>query len=90
MIAEAALSLNDDGDQQCLRTGGKRMLLCQSYLQNGNTGNYRLVSFILIPGKMTEQLINPGNASRHVKVIRSSQHRLTKGRLCMTNLINLG
>lgn len=89
MIAEAALSSNDDGDQQCPRTGEECMLLCPSHLQYKNLGNYRLISFILIPRKVIEQLINPGNASRHMKVIRSSQHGLTKGKFCLINLINL-
>ena len=53
-------------------------------------GNYRLVSLTLIPGKVTEQLILE-TISRHMnnkKIIRSSQQGFTKGKSCMTNLIN--
>ena len=52
-------------------------------------GNYRPVSLTLIPGKVIEQLILE-IISRHLKdrkVIRSSQHRFIKGKLCLTNLI---
>ena len=54
-------------------------------------GDYRQVNLTLNPGKVTEQLIL-GSTSRHMKgknVIRSSQHGFTKGKSCLTNLINL-
>ncbi|KAJ7413240.1 RNA-directed DNA polymerase from mobile element jockey-like protein [Willisornis vidua] len=52
-------------------------------------GNYRPVSLTSISGKMMEQLIMDV-ISKHVeekKVIRNSQHGLTKGKSRMTNLI---
>ncbi|PKU44302.1 rna-directed dna polymerase from mobile element jockey-like [Limosa lapponica baueri] len=52
-------------------------------------GNYRLVSLTSIPGKMMERLVL-GVISKHMeekKAIRSSQHRVTKGKSCLTNLI---
>ncbi|PKU44780.1 rna-directed dna polymerase from mobile element jockey- hypothetical protein [Limosa lapponica baueri] len=51
--------------------------------------NYRPVSLTSIPGKMMEQLIL-GVISKHLeekKAIRSSQHRFTKGKSCLTNMI---
>ncbi|GAB0186019.1 mitochondrial enolase superfamily member 1 [Grus japonensis] len=51
--------------------------------------NYRPVMLTSIPGKVMEQLIL-GVISKHVeekKVIRSGQHRFTKGKSCLTNLI---
>ncbi|GAB0178956.1 mitochondrial enolase superfamily member 1 [Grus japonensis] len=54
-----------------------------------DTGNYRPVSLISIPGKVMEQLILDV-ISKHVeekKVIRSGQHGFTKGKSCLTNLI---
>lgn len=50
-------------------------------------GNKRLVSLILIPGKVVEQLIL-GTIIRHVKekkVIRNSQHGMRKGKSHLTN-----
>ncbi|PKU37685.1 rna-directed dna polymerase from mobile element jockey- hypothetical protein [Limosa lapponica baueri] len=52
-------------------------------------GNYRLVSLTSIPGKMMERLIL-GVISKHLEekqAIRSSQHRFTKGKSRLTNLI---
>jgi len=51
--------------------------------------NCRLVSLILFPGKVMEQLI-PEIISRHMKdnkVIRSSQHGFTMA--CLTNFITI-
>ncbi|PKU35707.1 rna-directed dna polymerase from mobile element jockey- hypothetical protein [Limosa lapponica baueri] len=52
-------------------------------------GNNRPVSLTAIPGKVMERLIL-AIISKHVeekKAIRSSQHRFTKGKACLTNLI---
>lgn len=51
---------------------------------------YRFVGLTSIPGKVTEQLILE-TISRHMnnkKFFRSSQHGFTKGKSCLTNLIN--
>jgi len=62
-------------------------------LEKGNMrdpGNYRPLSLILIPGKLMEQLILE-TVTRQIKdekIIRSSQHGFTKGKLCLTNLVN--
>jgi len=52
-------------------------------------GNYRLVSLTSIPGKMMDQLILEVIIKQveEKKVIRSSQHRFTKWKSCLTNLI---
>ena len=52
-------------------------------------GNCRPVSITSIPGKVVQQLIL-GAISKYMKdkkVIRSSQPALTRGKLCLTNLI---
>lgn len=52
-------------------------------------GNYRLVSFTSVPGKVMRQLILD-IISKHMKdkkMIRTSQHGFTKGKLCLTDLI---
>lgn len=63
-----------------------------SHLQEGKEGrwggNYRLVSFTLIPEKAIKQ-VNLETASKHVKgrkVTRSSYHRFTKWKSHLTNL----
>ena len=52
-------------------------------------GNYRLVSLTSILGKVMEQLILEVIIKQveEKKVIRSSQHRFTKGKSCLTNLM---
>jgi len=52
-------------------------------------GNYRPVSLTAVPGKVMEQLILDviSKQVEEKKVIRSSQHRFTKGKSCLTNLI---
>jgi len=52
--------------------------------------NYRPVSLILVPEKITEQFILSA-ATGHMKDnqgIRPSQHEFMKGRSCLTNLIS--
>ncbi|KAJ7406543.1 RNA-directed DNA polymerase from mobile element jockey-like protein [Willisornis vidua] len=52
--------------------------------------NYRLVSLTSIHGKVTEQYIVEA-ICRHIKdekITKSSQHGLTEGKSCLTNLIN--
>jgi len=51
-------------------------------------GNYRPVSLTSIPGKMMEQLILDVISKQvEKKQVISSQHGLTKGKSCLTNLI---
>ncbi|KAJ7418960.1 hypothetical protein WISP_56928 [Willisornis vidua] len=54
-------------------------------------GNYRPMSFSFIPGKVMKQLILDA-ITKHVeeKVIRSSQHGFSKGKSCLTYLIDFG
>ena len=53
-------------------------------------GNYRPVSLTSIPGKVMEQLFLEviNKQVEEKKVIRSKQHELTKGKSCLTNLID--
>ncbi|GAB0179180.1 mitochondrial enolase superfamily member 1 [Grus japonensis] len=51
-------------------------------------GNYRPVSLTSIPAKMMEQLIlGVINKLMEEKVMESGQHRFSKGKSCLTNLI---
>lgn len=53
-------------------------------------GNYRPVSLTSVPGKVAEK-ITLGTVRRHLKdnaIPRHSQHRLTKGKSCLTNFIS--
>jgi len=54
-----------------------------------NLGNYKPVSLTSIPGKVTEQLILDATSKqlKEKKVIRRSQHRFTKGKSCLANLV---
>jgi len=55
-----------------------------------NLGSYRSVSLTSMPGKVMEQIILSA-ITQYVddnKVIKHSQHWLTKGRSCLTNLIS--
>ncbi|KAK4827590.1 LOW QUALITY PROTEIN: hypothetical protein QYF61_019492 [Mycteria americana] len=53
-------------------------------------GNYTPVILTLIPGKVMEQLIleTISKDMDNNNIIRSSQHGFTKGKSCLTNLIN--
>jgi len=57
--------------------------------KNEDPGNYRLVSLASVPGKMMEQVILEVIIKQveEKKVMRRSQHRSTKGKSCLTNLI---
>lgn len=45
--------------------------------KKGDPGNYRLVNLTSILGKVNEQLVVE-SISRHLKIIRFSQHEFTK------------
>ncbi|KAF1454703.1 putative RNA-directed DNA polymerase from transposon X-element, partial [Spheniscus demersus] len=58
--------------------------------QKEDPGNYRPVSLTSVPGKIMERFILRA-LTRHVRDnqgIRPSQHRFTRGRSCLTNLIS--
>jgi len=91
LLSHSPSSLKSCGEQEkCLRTGGKANVT--PVFKKGKKqkpGNYRPVSLTSIPGKKVEQLILEV-IIKHVEektVIRSSQHRLTKGKSYLTNLI---
>ena len=53
------------------------------------TGNYRPLSLTSVLGKLLESIIK-GFITRHLEgsgIIRQSQHGFTKGKLCLTNLL---
>lgn len=52
-------------------------------------GSYRLISFTLVIGKVMETILleSISKDMKDKKMIRSSQHRFTKGKSCLTNLI---
>ncbi|KAF1517439.1 hypothetical protein FQV19_0016785, partial [Eudyptula minor] len=58
--------------------------------RKGDPGNYRPVSLTSVPGKIMERFILRA-LTRHERDnqgIRPSQHRFTRGRSCLTNLIS--
>ncbi|KAK4825175.1 hypothetical protein QYF61_024655 [Mycteria americana] len=50
-------------------------------------GNYRLISLTSVPGKVMEQILLRAITSQLKHVNGKSQHRFTKGKSCLTNLI---
>ena len=65
---------------------------CKSSLQKGqerDLGNYKPVSLTSTPEEVMEQLVldTLSKQLEEKKVIRSSQHGLTKGKSCWTNLL---
>lgn len=60
-------------------------------VENDDVGNYRVVSLLLVLGKVMEQIILEKNISRlrkEKKIIRSSPYRFTNEKSCFINLIN--
>ncbi|KAK4813196.1 hypothetical protein QYF61_017631 [Mycteria americana] len=88
------LLLNKAGDprdqQKAWRKEDVPLVEKDEKFKKEDPGRYRPVSLPSTLGKVLEQLILR-TISRHMKdkkVIRSSQHGFTKGKTCLTNLIN--
>jgi len=78
--------------ERCLKTRGKPMSFWSSKrARRSNQENYRPVSLISMPGKVMEQFILDviSKQVEEKKIIRSSQHRLTRRKSHLTSLVAL-
>lgn len=72
------------------RLGRKKKKITPIFRKNKKEDlvSYRLVSFTLIIGKAMEKILESiSKDMKDKKVIRSSQHRFTKRKSCLTNLV---
>lgn len=60
--------------------------ICTKSLKE-DSGNYRPISLISVPGKVMECILLGAVTSQLKHVIENSQHRFTRSKSCLTNLI---